>query len=155
MAPHDPPFDVLRIGDAERERIRDVLQRHTADGRLTLDELSDRLGEVYAAHTAVDLDHALRDLPPLPGPAAPRPRADRGGLANLVMLAALLIGIWAVAAAFTGGWYFWPMWPLLAFGIKGVKGLRAGQGGLGWGSCGSRPAHRPQGRRDEQAAFLL
>lgn len=55
-----------RIGDPDRERARAALERHAADGRLTLDELSDRLGVVYAAVTDSDLAHALHGLPPLP-----------------------------------------------------------------------------------------
>lgn len=55
-----------RVGDPERARARATLERHATDGRLTLDELADRLTEVYAATTDTDLEHALRRLPPLP-----------------------------------------------------------------------------------------
>lgn len=55
-----------RVGDPERTRARATLERHATDGRLTLDELSDRLAEVYTATTQADLEHALRTLPPLP-----------------------------------------------------------------------------------------
>lgn len=58
-----------RVGDPDRERARAMLERHAADGRLTMDELSDRLAEAYAAATRADLDHALLDLPPLPSAA--------------------------------------------------------------------------------------
>lgn len=67
----------VRIGDAERERVRLVLSRHAEDGRITLEEYGDRLGEVYAARTALELQAALRELPPLPAGTLPAPPAER------------------------------------------------------------------------------
>jgi hypothetical protein len=55
-----------RIGEPERARVRAALQRHATDVRLTLDELSDRLGEAEAATTQAQLAAALRHLPTLP-----------------------------------------------------------------------------------------
>ena len=43
-----------RIGDTERDHARAVLQRHTTVGRLTLDELSDRLDEGQRGPQATD-----------------------------------------------------------------------------------------------------
>lgn len=54
----------MRASDADRERVVARLQQHTAAGRLTLDELSDRIAEVYAARTLGDLATVTRDLPP-------------------------------------------------------------------------------------------
>ena len=62
------PSRDVRISDAEREAVIDVLRHHTGEGRLTLDEFSDRVGEVYAARTAGDLEQVTIDLPE---PAAP------------------------------------------------------------------------------------
>lgn len=59
----------VRIGDAERQRVVDMLRRHTGEGRLTLDEFSERAGEVYAARTRDELMVVLADLPADPGPA--------------------------------------------------------------------------------------
>lgn len=50
--------------DAREQAIRD-LTRHCGDGRLTLDELEDRIAEVHAATTAAEIQHALRELPPI------------------------------------------------------------------------------------------
>lgn len=55
----------MRASDADRQRVIDVLQQHTAAGRLTLDEFSDRVGSVYAARTLDDLRKATVDLPAL------------------------------------------------------------------------------------------
>ena len=53
-----------RVGDAERQRVIDLLRAHTGAGRLTLDEFSDLAGEVFAARTRRDLDKVLEGLPP-------------------------------------------------------------------------------------------
>lgn len=53
----------VRIGDAERQRVVDMLGRHTSEGRLTLDEFSERAGVVYAAQTRTELEAVLADLP--------------------------------------------------------------------------------------------
>jgi class 3 adenylate cyclase len=64
--------DNVRISDAERAQVVDRLRRHCAEGRITLDEFSDRAGQVYAARTRADLMTVLADLPepmPVPSPA--------------------------------------------------------------------------------------
>lgn len=49
--------------DEDRERAVKELTRHCGDGRLTLEELEDRITEVYAATTRAQLDRAFRELP--------------------------------------------------------------------------------------------
>jgi Domain of unknown function (DUF1707) len=61
----------LRASDAERERVAVSLREHCATGRLTLEELSERLDEAYRARTAGELERVLRELP---AEASPRPR---------------------------------------------------------------------------------
>ena len=48
--------------DARERAIRD-LTRHCGDGRITLDELEERIDEVNLATTDVEIRHALRELP--------------------------------------------------------------------------------------------
>jgi hypothetical protein len=55
----------LRVGDADREAAVERLQAATADGRLGLDELDDRLAAAYAARTHADLERVTADLPEL------------------------------------------------------------------------------------------
>ena len=60
----------------ERDEIIRELTRHCGDGRLTLDELEERIQEVYAAETDDEARHALRELPvskPLPPREEPEP----------------------------------------------------------------------------------
>ncbi len=54
----------LRASDADRERIAQVLQDAHADGRLTLEELEERLTTLYAARTLGDLAQLTADLLP-------------------------------------------------------------------------------------------
>ena len=58
----------MRVGDADREAIAAQLREHYADGRLTLDELNERLDHTFAAKTTADLDAVMRDLPHVPRP---------------------------------------------------------------------------------------
>jgi hypothetical protein len=83
----------IRISDADRERAAARLQQALAEGRITLDELEERLAVVYAARYAADLLPPFADLPdddiaPLK-PAAPvppppdRPLVLRTGMGTL------------------------------------------------------------------------
>jgi Domain of unknown function (DUF1707) len=63
---------VVRASDAEREQAVALLQRSFADGRLTLDELEERVAAAYAARTRAELSDLTADLP-----AAEPPRRSR------------------------------------------------------------------------------
>jgi Domain of unknown function (DUF1707) len=60
----------LRVGDADREATAAQLREHYADGRLTLDELNERLDQTFAAKTKADLNTVMRDLPQTPPPGS-------------------------------------------------------------------------------------
>jgi hypothetical protein len=53
----------MRVGDAEREAAAAELREHYASGRLTLEELNERLDAAFAAKTRADLNAVMRDLP--------------------------------------------------------------------------------------------
>ena len=53
----------MYISDDDRQRAVTQLTKHCGDGRLTLDELEQRIEEVYAARTDEELRFALRELP--------------------------------------------------------------------------------------------
>src|ERR1700757_4562043 len=63
----------LRASDADRERVANVLREAAGDGRLSMDELDERLDAVYAAKTYAELEPITRDLPQTPGGAGPAP----------------------------------------------------------------------------------
>jgi hypothetical protein len=72
----------MRVSDAEREATASELREHYAAGRLTLDELNERVNEAFAAKTRGDLTAVVRDLPSVrPGmtsPVAGQPSAGAG-----------------------------------------------------------------------------
>ena len=51
------------VGDPERDRATHELQRHYREGRLTTDELAQRLETALRARDGAQLRMALRDLP--------------------------------------------------------------------------------------------
>ena len=53
----------MRVGDAERETAAAELREHFASGRLTQDELNERLDRAFAAKTRGDLHALMIDLP--------------------------------------------------------------------------------------------
>src|SRR6266568_1493669 len=73
----------MRVGNAEREAIAAELREHYASGRLTLDELNERLEAAFAAKTRGDLTAVMRDLPsaatPTAGAGAQSAGQQRGG----------------------------------------------------------------------------
>ena len=63
----------MRVSDAERENVVVRLQQATAEGRLSLDELGDRVSGAYASLTRSELDQFIDDLPPAPEPEPEQP----------------------------------------------------------------------------------
>jgi DUF1707 SHOCT-like domain len=53
----------IRVSDADRQRVVELLKKQTAQGRLSLEELDERTGAAYAARTRGQLQQLARDLP--------------------------------------------------------------------------------------------
>jgi Domain of unknown function (DUF1707) len=72
----------MRVSDADREATAAELREHYASGRLTLDELNERINNAFAAKTRGDLTAVMHDLPSLrPGttpPTAGQPSSGAG-----------------------------------------------------------------------------
>jgi hypothetical protein len=106
----------MRVSNDDRERVAQVLHNAMAEGRLTVNELEERLDKVYAAKTFGDLEPMLRDLPvgnvgpQLPMPVAPSPlpvpsgriggRGTSSG-AVAIMSGTGRKGMWTVPPTFT------------------------------------------------------
>ncbi len=56
----------LRVSDQERDRAAQELREHFAAGRISQDELNERVHAAYAARTQQQLRALLSDLPALP-----------------------------------------------------------------------------------------
>jgi len=113
-----------RAGDADRDRVAAVLRDAHAEGRLDVDELSDRLDAAYRAKTYGELEVLTNDLPSIPAPSrppAPQPTArppappDEKSLRALwaawAMAVSINVVIWVLVSVSNGDpAYFWPMW---------------------------------------------
>jgi hypothetical protein len=80
----------IRCSDAERERTAEFLRAHCADGRLTVEELEERLSRAYGARTRGDLEALCADLP-RPEAKAPAGIGRRVGIGAGLVLAGLAI----------------------------------------------------------------
>jgi hypothetical protein len=116
----------MRVSDAEREATAAELREHYASGRLTLDELNERIDKALAAKTRGDLDALMRDLPSArpggtqftgawPGGTGSRPGGTGPGWTGTGRQAGRAIGATAVM--------FVAMSVLLLFGALDVFGL--------------------------------
>ena len=128
---HSSSAGDLRVGDAERELVAGRLADHHAAGRLTFDELDEKLTATWSARTRADLAATLVDLPtsapPQPTPSARRPRPPAGWRRHLASYLAVIAGLWLIWAL-TGAEYPWPIWPMLGWGL-GLLGHRAQEAG--------------------------
>ncbi|WP_340684686.1 DUF1707 domain-containing protein [Amycolatopsis coloradensis] len=101
----------LRAADIDRERVATRIQAAGGEGRLTLEEVEDRLSAVYSAKYTDDLVALTSDLPkPVPKRrlvAFGHP-ALRIHLAVAVVVSALLIVRWTTS----GAPFFWPAMPM-------------------------------------------
>jgi len=66
----------MRAADTDRDHTADLLRRAAAEGRISFDELDERIGQAYAAKTFADLEALTSDLPG-PGVRAPAPATPR------------------------------------------------------------------------------
>jgi uncharacterized protein DUF1707 len=73
----------LRASDAQRDRAAAEIREHYAAGRLTEDELTERLDAIYEARTQGELRELRRDLPALTTRASVAERRRRRLLADL------------------------------------------------------------------------
>jgi hypothetical protein len=91
------PDSALRAADAERQAAATQLQDHFTVGRLTWEELDERLGLAWAARTRGELAVLFTDLPAPIAPQIPEPRSrfrlrrDPRLLLMVVLAAALVV----------------------------------------------------------------
>jgi hypothetical protein len=126
----------LRAADADRERLAEELREHMLAGRLSSEELEERLERTYAARTRGELDALRSDLPmgltTLEGALAERKAKLRRRLGQeaggAVGVSGLCVGIWAATGADAS---FWPAWVILATVLPLVRN--------GWRLLGPAP----------------
>ena len=120
----------FRASDADRERAAQDLREHFAAGRLTEEEMTERVHAAYAARTEQDLANLLYDLPKLPATvaqqraelAARRRHLQRrliqqsgGGLALFIVCTV----IWLLSGPRHSD--FWPAWVLIFVALPLIR----------------------------------
>ncbi len=114
----------LRVADADREQAVEELREHALAGRLTAEELEERIGAAYCATTRADLDQIKVDLPvsstTIARALTKRKAQLRRRLAQeaggSLTLSAIFSGAWVAAGAHGP---FWPGW-IIAFTLLPV-----------------------------------
>ena len=104
MGDLEPDPAQMRISDADRHQVAEILREAAGEGRLDLDELDERLEATYAARTYADLVPITHDLPvarsaqaPLPRPASlPPVPATRYESSVAIMSGVDRKGVWEV-----------------------------------------------------------
>jgi DUF1707 SHOCT-like domain len=127
-------YDNIRISDADREQVTTRLREHFAEGRLTSEELDERITATLNAKTFGDLRGILADLPE-PGPLGPQPEPVPSGWAARPVhyrrgprfLPVALLIFFAVLVLSGPGWAFFAFFKimLLAWLIMCVAGIFA------------------------------
>ncbi len=149
-----PDVSSLRVADADREQAIEELREHALAGRLTAEELEERIGEAYRATTRADLDRLKADLPVSSTTIARalskrksqlrrRLTQEAGGS---LAVSAVCSGVWVAAGAHGG---FWPGW-VIAFTLLPV--VRDGWRLLGPGSDLEVVEARLQARHERRLA---
>ncbi len=110
-----PDPSQLRVADADREQLVEELRDHALAGRLTSEELEERVGAAYRATTRADIDALRTDLPVSAKSIALELRKRKGKLRRRLAqeaggglgVSGLAVGVWAAVGAHGG---FWPGW---------------------------------------------
>lgn len=130
-----PRDRTLRVGDAERDAVGEILRREHVNGRLDAIEFQERLDRAFAAKTYSELDALIADLP---GNEPPRALREFGWRPRLWPVGIVPLAVIAVAVA-SGGHVIWLAFPLFALFVlrplvwrswgRGYRGYR------GYGRC--------------------
>ena len=100
----------MRVSDSDREQAANVLREAASHGRITMNELDERLELAYTAKTYADLAAVTRDLPgpaQAPGPVQPAMAGRIGGTPRSTFSVAVLSGArrtgrWVVPRTYVG-----------------------------------------------------
>src|SRR3954469_16393876 len=95
----------LRASDADRERVAELLREHYGEGRLSDEDLSERVEAAYGARAMSELAALTADLPSPPDPDPDPDRSHRRRRSALetsvrihfttyLLVNLMLIGIW-------------------------------------------------------------
>ncbi len=84
---------MMRVGDADRNRVAEILNTAFVDGRLTKDEYDTRLEGALSARTVADLSELVTDLPAGLTPVVTPPTPPPVPTTNRLAAASLAFGL--------------------------------------------------------------
>jgi hypothetical protein len=153
----------IRVSDTEREAVAAQLREHYAQGRLTTDELNERLDRAFASKTRAELAAVTSDLPYMPRSGALPSDGMRGGYQQagsgwtgpnwtgpgrgsygprsalgIIPLLAAVFCFFAVASVLGFGLGSGPSVAVILLGALAVLRWIFGRGRCGRGGCGRR-----------------
>jgi hypothetical protein len=104
----------IRIGDAERDTAMTQLREHFVAGRLTFDELTERIDAALTAKTQRQIDRLMADLPRppkvRPEAALPASSQDAGRFLVFAMLL-FALATWILIMAWMSRHAYWAPYP--------------------------------------------
>ncbi|WP_026929029.1 DUF1707 SHOCT-like domain-containing protein [Glycomyces tenuis] len=112
----------LRIGDAERTSLSELLRSSVDRGYLTLEEYEKRVGVLMEAKTIGEAEEVLGDLPAYQQIIeSQEPKLEPLGTPPWVkwlwfgvsIPIGINVGVWLILEATVGSIYFWPVWVLV------------------------------------------
>jgi Domain of unknown function (DUF1707) len=129
----------MRVADADRERSASELREHMVAGRLSEEELEERVALAYSAKTQADLDALRADLPISPATIEQSLKERRRHLRRRLAQEAggsltasgVCVAIWLAAGAHG---QFWPIWVIVFTLLPIVRD--------GWALLGPAPDER-------------
>ena len=153
--------DTMSVSESERDRTVKALTKHCGEGRITLDELEQRIELAFAAQTTAELHELVRDLPsdlqllgvervppspalqprpspstlPFPNPLL-SPQARKAGEIALRVHTTVFVAVMSLLIAIyvltNFGGHPWPIWVALPWGA--ALGIHAGVHKAVWAS---------------------
>lgn len=165
------PSPGVRATDADRTRAISRLRVAAGEGAIDLDELEQRIVDVYEARTVAELSVVTADLPASMVPLDARPPTHRrplaleddelrGHLTTYSLVIGMLVVIWLLG----GAGHPWPIYPALGWGIglgshyqvatahQRKRLARATAEGLTLAELGQRETEEKRARREERHA---
>lgn len=157
----------IRVSDTEREAVAAQLREHYAQGRLTTEELNERLDRAFASKTRTELAAVTSDLPYLPpsgalpsegmpggyrpggsgwtgsdwtgpGQRGYGPRSPRGSVLGMIPVLLAVFCCFAVVSVLGFGMGSGPSLAIILLGALAVLRWIFGRGRSRRGGCGRR-----------------
>ena len=122
-APASAPTAGVKASDADREHVIGVLREAFAEGRLTAEEHSARVGQAYSARTYAELAAVSADLPPESAAILP-PQRSGSPATSLTAAADRRTNSLAVAALVCSVIPGLPQLAAIALGVTALRQIR-------------------------------